>query len=217
MNTYKKFCPNVFVAKCETEHAKGDTIHMDTKYGEGHDAIVFNLIAKNKTHFFYSVVRADGFNVQEWAKRRANKLNSASENASKKSNQYWEAAKEGQDFLRLGEPIKIGHHSEKRHRALINRNHERSNKAMQMQDKADGYAERAAYWEGKSNTINLSMPESLEYFEFKLEKAENAHADLKSGAVKPAHSYSLTYAKKEVNELKKKFEIAKLLWAENQL
>jgi hypothetical protein len=57
------------------------------------------------------------------------------------------------------------------------------------------------------------MPESLEYFEFEVEKADKKHADLKSGAVKPSHSYSLTYAKKEVNEARKKLEIAKLLWA----
>jgi len=57
------------------------------------------------------------------------------------------------------------------------------------------------------------MPESLEYFEFELEKATKKHADLKSGAVKPSHSYSLTYAKKEVNEVTKKLEIAKLLWS----
>jgi len=57
------------------------------------------------------------------------------------------------------------------------------------------------------------MPESLEYFEFELEKAGKKHADLKSGAVKPSHSYSLTYAKKAVNEASKKLEIAKLLWS----
>ena len=86
-------------------------------------------------------------------------------------------------------------------------------KAMGLQKEADKYAERASYWESRVNDINLSMPESLEYFEFELEKAEKKHADLKSGAVKPSHSYSLTYAKKSVNEISKKLDIAKLLWA----
>jgi len=27
MNTYKKYCPNVFVAQCEEKHEKGDTIN----------------------------------------------------------------------------------------------------------------------------------------------------------------------------------------------
>lgn len=215
MNTYHKFCPNVFVARCEQEYTKGEEILIQTKYGAEHRCIVFNKVGKCEGPWYYSVVRADGFNVQEWAKRRADRLTGAANNATKKSDGYWEAANEGKDFLVLAEPIKIGHHSEKRHRALIERNHNRISKAVGLMDDAKEYAERAEYWKAKADTINLSMPESLEYFEFELEKAEKKHADLKSGAVKPSHSYSMTYAKKEVNEVRKKLEIAKVLWGES--
>ena len=58
------------------------------------------------------------------------------------------------------------------------------------------------------------MPESLEFFEFQLEKAKAIHEGLKSGKIEKSHSYSLVYAKKEVNEINKKLEIAKLLWSE---
>ena len=34
MNIYRKYCPNVFVAQCEEEHKKGDTIIVETKYGK---------------------------------------------------------------------------------------------------------------------------------------------------------------------------------------
>jgi len=205
MNTYQKFCPNVFVARCEEQYKKGDEILIETKYGGEHRCIVFNQVGKKESEgvWFYSVVRSDGFNVQEWARRRADRLNGAANNATKKSDAYWEAANEGKDFLVLAEPIKIGHHSEKRHRALIDRNHNRISKAVGLMDEAKSYAERASYWEGRTSEVNLSMPESLEYFEFELEKATKKHADLKSGVVKPSHSYSLTYAKKEVNELPK--------------
>lgn len=216
MNTYHKFCPNVFVARCEDYYSKGEQIIIKTKYGAEHRCIVFNQVGKREGVYFYSVVRADGFNVQEWAKRRADRLNGAASNATKKSDQYWEAGNEGKDFLVLAEPIKIGHHSEKRHRALIERNHNRISKAVGLMDEAKAYAERAEYWKAKADTINLSMPESLEYFEFELEKSTKKHADLKSGAVKPSHSYSLTYAKKEVNEITKKLDIAKLLWGDVQ-
>lgn len=182
-------------------------------HGKENECIVFNLIAKNGEFWYYSIVRADGFNMQEWAQRRADRLNGAANNATKKSDQYWEAANEGKDFLRLAEPIKIGHHSEKRHRALIERNHNRIRKAVGLMDDAKAYSERASYWENRAKYINLSVPESLEYFKFELEKADKKHADLKAGTVKPSHSYSLTYAKKEVNEAIKKLKIAKLLWA----
>ena len=213
MNTYQKYCPNVYLAKCEEQYEKGEIIEVETKYGKPNESIVFNLIAEKDGYFYYSIVRADGFNVQEWAKRKADRLNGAASNAEKKSGQYWNASQEGKDFLVLAEPIKVGHHSEKRHRALIDRNWNRMEKCVQFSDKAETYAQRAEYWEAKASAINLSMPESIEYYEFKLEQATAKHEELKSDASKRDHSYSLTYAKKEVNEAKKNLEIANKLWA----
>lgn len=213
MNTYAKFCANVFVAKCTERHEKGVTIPVTTKYGKENDCIVFNCVGSKDGFYYYSIVRADGFNVQEWAKRKAERLNNASSNAEKKSTQYYEASNEGRDFLSLGEPIKVGHHSEKRHRALIDRNYNRMGKSVEFSKKADEYTERAAYWESKANDINLSMPDSLEYYEYKLEEAKMKHEGLKAGTIERSHSFSLTYAKKEVNEITKKLELAKRLWA----
>ena len=34
MNTYAKFYPNVFVAKCPDAHQKGDVIILTSKYGK---------------------------------------------------------------------------------------------------------------------------------------------------------------------------------------
>ena len=56
------------------------------------------------------------------------------------------------------------------------------------------------------------MPESLEYFSAKLEKAVEYHKGLKDGSIQRSHSYSLAYANKDVKELKIKVEIAKKLW-----
>ena len=166
MNTYSKFCPNVFLAQCTEKHEKGETVVLTTKYGKENECIIFNLIYEKAGFYYYSFVRADGFNVQEWAKKRAEKLNTASMNAEKKSNQYYEASSEGRDFLALGEPIKIGHHSEKKHRALIERNWNRMSKSVEFSKIAETYESRAAYWGAKAETINLSMPESIEFFEF---------------------------------------------------
>ena len=60
------------------------------------------------------------------------------------------------------------------------------------------------------------MPECLEYFECKLEKAIEHHTGLKDGTIPKTHSYSLTYASKDVKELKQKVEIAKLLWGNKE-
>ena len=143
--------------------------------------LFFNLVGKtNDGSFCYSIVRADGFNQQEHARLKAEKLQRASINAESKSNKCWEAASEGKDFLALGEPIKIGHHSEKRHRALIERNHNRMNKAVEYSKVAESYESRVSYWAHKANSINLSMPECLDFYEFELEKAKAKHEGLKN-------------------------------------
>lgn len=213
MNTYAKYCPNVFVAKCPEKHVKGETITVTTQYGKEHDCIVFNHVATAKDgSFYYSIVRADGYNMQERAKAKAERYANWSASAEKKSTQYFEASQEGRDFLSLGEPIKVGHHSEKRHRALIDRNWNRMGKSVEMSKKAEAHESRADYWERKANDINLSMPESVKYYEYKLEQAKAKQEGIKNGTIKREHSFSLTYATKEVKELTEKLNTAKKLW-----
>ena len=77
----------------------------------------------------------------------------------------------------------------------------------------EAHESKAEYWERRANDINLSMPESIEYYQYKLEKAIAEHEGLKNGTIPRGHSFSLTYAKKAVNELEKNLQIAKRLWA----
>ena len=214
VNTYAKYCPNVFVAKCSEQHSKGEIITLTTKYGQEHECIVFNQVFTKDGYYYYSIVRDDGYNFQERAKAKAERLCSWASSAEKRSDQYYEASNEGKDFLVLAEPIKIGHHSEKRHRALIERNRVRMDKSMEYNRKAEGYTSRIEYWESKAKEINLSMPESLEYYEFRLEQAKEKQKGLKDGTIKREHSYSLAYATKEVKELEAKVQDAKKLWGE---
>lgn len=213
MNTYSKYYPNVFLAKCTEPHEKGDLVTLTTKYGKENECIIFNLIYQKEGYYYYSIIREDGFTSQEWAKRKAERLQNASNNANKRSNQYWEASQEGKDIIPFGQPILVGHHSEKGHRALIERNFNRMGKSVEFSKKAEEYDRKAEYFESKADKIDLSMPESVEFFEFQLEKAKKTHEELKADKIKRSHSYSLTYAKKAVTELEKKIELAKKLWS----
>lgn len=213
MNTYAKFCPNVFVAKCTEKHEKGSTIFVTTKYGKENECIVFNLVYERDGFYYYSITRADGFNCQKRAEAKAAKYEQWAQGAERKSTQYYEASHEGRDFLALGEPIKVGHHSEKRHRALIERNWNRMGKSVEFSKKAEAHESKAEYWAKRENDVNLSMPESIEFYEHKLEIAKAKHEGLKNGTIPRQHSFSLTYAKKEVNETEKNLAIAKRLWA----
>lgn len=212
MNTYAKYQPNVFLAKCTEQHEKGEKIGVLTKYGKENDCIVFNLIFQKDGFYYYSIVRADGFNVQEWAKRRAERLHGWAESAERKSDQYYNRSNKDAAFLSLGEPIKVGHHSEGRHRRILEQANNNMGKFVELANKAKQYEERAKSWEGRTDTINLSMPESLDYYERQLSKAKAKHEGLKNGTIERLHDFSLTYAKKEVNEIQKKLELAQRLW-----
>lgn len=214
MNTYHKFAPNVFLAKCTEKHEKGETIVVTTKYGKENESIVFNLVAEKNGYFYYSIVRADGFNVQEWAKKKAEKYKTSAIKAEQKSNEFYKKSNDAVSGIVAGQPILVGHHSEKRHRRDLDKSWNAMWKSVEESKKAETYQGKADYWEQKQNVINLSMPESLEYYEFLLEKAKAKHEAIKSGKVERMHSYSLTYAKKEVNEIEKKLKLARQLWGE---
>lgn len=219
MNCFKKFYPNVFVAECTEMHKKGELIEVTTKHGKVHKCIIYNLVGVKGTKdiplYWYSVTREDGFNSQERAKNKFEKLNNFADNAQKRGEDWQEKSNEGKDFLILGEPIKIGHHSEKRHRALIERNWNRMSNAMEEYQKSEDYRTRAEFWEKESKKINLSMPESLDFYEIQLKEAIAFHEGLKKGLIKKDHSFSVAYANKKVKDLKLKYEIAQKLWSQN--
>lgn len=217
MNTFKKYCPNVFVAQCTDKHEKGAIITLQTKYGKEVENEVHNYLGTTKDGLhLYSITRVDGFNSQERAANKAAKLEGYAANAEKRSNAYYEASNEGRDFLSLGEPIKVGHHSERRHRRLIERNWERMGKSVAESDKAKEYERRAEYWAHRASKIDLSMPDSLEYFEFELQKAKEYHQLLKDKPEERRHSMSLQYANKAVKDLQDKVNTAIRLWGSDE-
>lgn len=217
MNVYQKYCPNVWLAACESQHKKGDIIPVANKYGQESDCEVHNYMGVSRTtgKHLYSITRCDGLNKQTYAQRKAAKYDAWASSQINQSNAAWADSNEGADFLRLAEPIKIGHHSEHRHRALIERNHARMAKSVEHDKKAKAHASKADYWDAQAGKIDLSMPESIEYFAHELEKAVKRHAGLKDGTIERKHSYSLTYATKEVKELKEKVVLAQKLWGES--
>jgi len=216
MNTYAKYCPNVFVAKCEQKYNKGEAVQITTKYGKENECIIFNLLFEKEGFFYYSIVRADGFNVQEHAKKRAEKLQGYAQTAEAKSEHYYNKSNEHRDFLSLCEPIKVGHHSEKRHRKIIDQAWNNMGKSVEFSDKAKEYESRVKYWEERASKINLSMPESLEFYEFELEKAKKHHADIKENPEKRTHSMSLQYANKAIKDLEDKVNTAIKLWGSEE-
>lgn len=213
MNTYYKYCPNVFVAKCTEQHEKGEIILVTTRYGKENDCIVFNLVGKKDGFFYYSIVRADGYILQERAKAKAERYAKWASIADAKSEAQFNKSHSITEMIPMGQPILVGHHSEARHRRDIERSWSALGKGVELMEKSEAHESKAEYWAKMANKIDLSMPESLEFFEFKLEEAKALHEGLKNGTIERSHSFSLTYAKKEVNEIEKKLKTAQILWA----
>jgi hypothetical protein len=211
-NTYIKYAPCVWLAKCPTEHSRGDIIQVASKNGQVSDCEIHNLIVKNSNGYFYSITRCDGLNRQTYAERKAEKYKAWAQSAEAKSAALWHQSSEGRGFLSLAEPIKVGHHSESRHRALIARNHKRMDKSMEQESKAKCYKISAAYWESMAGKIDLSMPESIEYFSHELEKAKIRHKRRKDYPEERLHSMALSYANRIVKDLTKNLSLAVNLW-----
>lgn len=212
MNTYKKYCPHVYLAKTSEVYKKGDVIILTTRHGKENRHIVYNLIYTENGFNYYSIIREDGFNGQKRALKKAEQRKEWAESAERKATEYYEASREGEEFLKLGEPIKIGHHSENRHRNLIERNHRRFGRYVEETKKAEKHIESAENFKLKATEINLSMPESFDFFNSELEKAIERHKFLKENPDKRSHSMELAYANNKVKDLRKKVEIAKRLW-----
>lgn len=214
-NTYSKYCPNVWVAKCEEQHAKGETIDVETKYGKVNECIVWNLVAQRDGFYYYSITRADGFNSQERAKAKADMWRTRSEKHEAEATAAFDASNNAVKDIPFGQPIIVGHYSERKHRRAIETSQRNMDKMCREMQTAKEQGWKAVHWDKMTDKIDLSMPESLEYYAHRLEQAKEYHEGVKSGKYPREHAYTLTYAKKNVNEMQEKYDTAVKLWGEN--
>jgi len=209
MNTYAKYCPNVWLAKTEETKEKGETILIANKYGREAEHLVHNLILSKDGYNYYSVERLG----DTYAERKAKRWKDAAAKTEKKADEFYDRSNKDREFLVLAEPIKIGHHSERRHRKIIEECQNNTKKWCENIDKSKQQELKSEYWAMKAEEINLSSPESIDFFEAKLEQAKELQAEYKTGKRKQEHCYSLSYVTKSIKDLTKKLEIAQKLWS----
>ena len=210
MNNFSKYCSNVWLAKTTDNFKKLDEIILTNKYGKESPRIIYNLIYSKDGSNYYSIALPN--DVVPYAQRKAEKYEGYAQNAENKSVDFYNKSNIHKDFLSLAEPIKVGHHSEGRHRRIIESSQNNMQKCVEASDKASRYEDKAEYWKEKAKTINLSVPESLDYFLHKIEVTSKIHMEIKSGLKRKDHDYSLSYAKTDSNEAKKNYELALKLW-----
>lgn len=209
--------PKVFVLESENIYKKDDIVNYTTKYGKEIELRVFKFMFTGKNGLnYYSYTREDGLSRKQFLKNKIEKRQKWADASNDKSNEYYEKSQEGKDFLSLAEPIKIGHHSEKRHRALIDRNWARMGKSVEYADKANAHLDKLENIEYQlKHELPIDHPDCMDNIELALCNAKELHLFYKENPKKRPHSYSLTYAKKKVNELEKRLSLAKELWIED--
>jgi hypothetical protein len=115
---------------------------------------------------------------QKQEKRKA-PYEQLSEKASKRSDERYKAAKDESSVLPFGQPILVGHHSEKRHRALLNRIDNNMRKSFEE-------GEKSVYYQNKAESVGTAGissddPEAIAKLRKKLAGLEANHKDMLAG------------------------------------
>lgn len=101
------------------------------------------------------------------------------ESRKRKEAQAWEAHK-AVPLPEGGEPIKVGHHSEKRHRKAIERSHALAFKALEHQDMARHHADKAAGLTDQLDAIFSDDDNAVEALEARIAEREAERERIKA-------------------------------------
>ena len=116
---------------------------------------------------------------EERRKRRIERYKELSLKAQERSSQY--SNSNANRILQIvpGQPILVGHHSEKRHRRLIEKANNDIKKSIELSDKSQYYEEKAKNAEN-NNAIYNDDPEAISKLKDKLERLENERNSIKA-------------------------------------
>ena len=112
--------------------------------------------------------RDDYYQIQA---QKAERYQELAEKAENKSNSLFKSAHDMAECIPFGQPILVGHHSEKRDRNFRERIGRTFEKSMEENDKAKYYAGKAARAESPT-AISSDAPDAIELLKEKLTKLE---------------------------------------------
>jgi len=114
-------------------------------------------------------------NFEQTRQRRLDAAKDGIERNKAAAEKHFGAADAIAKYIPPGQPILVGHHSEKRHRKDIERMHGSMSKGRTALEKADYYRDRIAAMES-SNIISSDDPQAISKLSDKLEKLTELHA-----------------------------------------
>jgi Domain of unknown function (DUF3560) len=110
---------------------------------------------------------------RERRERRAERRRKWAEGRSEKADAAQEASRRAVDGIPFGQPILVGHHSEKRHRAALDRADRQAGKAVEHSRMADRHVRAAATIEAQLDaSIYDDDPDAIERLRARIEARE---------------------------------------------
>lgn len=216
-NIFKKYTQGVYVMLSDQHGLKnGDQATIETKYGKEIEVTVWKILGKHKDGgSLYSVTRNDGFNRKEWLKSKAERQRNASERQACISEEMHTKSQKDKDFLSLGEPIKVGHHSEGRHRKIIDQAWNNMGKSVKAYDKSNEHSQKALTIEARINKeISLDTPESLHLLEQRIQDLENKRDTIKQ---REHASFELSNIGAKIRRYKQRLSTSRELWDQDYI
>lgn len=107
----------------------------------------------------------------ERKERKLERAERFADNADKRAHEHWKTSQALVAGIPMGQPVLVGHHSEKRHRRTLQRSDAHMGKACEEHKKAKRWAGRA---EGIANdrSIHYDDPEAAEKLQARIEQLE---------------------------------------------
>lgn len=139
---------------------------------------------------------------QERKNRRIERYKELSIKAKEKSKYYQNSNASRILQMTPGQPILIGHHSEKRHRNLIKRANNDMRKSIEFDDKSNYYKDKIRAVED-NNAIYNDDPDAINKLKEKLERLEHERENIKK---REHQTWELTNIGANIRETKKRIE-----------
>lgn len=211
---FRKYTAGVYCLEAEEQYKHGDVVTVPTRRGKEVEVTIWkHLFTKNGVSY-HSYIRCDGINSGERLQHKAEKHRERSVKAAAESDRFYAKSNEHSGFLSLGEPIKVGHHSESRHRRIIEQANTNMGKCVAASNKASDLESRADGAEAASENIFIDTPECLPRLREKLDRLvafqDDAKARRKAGDDVPHFVTANNGA--NVRRVKKQLETAEKLW-----
>ena len=143
--------------------------------------------------------RIDYLERQEYKKEM---YQERAEKADKRSQSHYEKHRNIASVIPMGQPILIGHHSEKKHRNDLKRIDNEMRKSIQESEKADYYRNKVDNIDN-SKVISSDDPQAIEKLQARIEELEKAKVEVKA---RPHEWYELQYLNADIRRAKNRIK-----------